>query len=143
MIEYNVYSKFTELSLASSRNFLKISAKVCLMTADSSLTQLNISNTSLSYTASKLLGHLVKVTTRLEKLNMANCGLRSSSAKEIANSLLFNQTIKFLNLSVNNFGSKDHELASKLARMIQVHVSLVHVDLSNIGVMREEAMYIA
>lgn len=113
------------------------------MTVDSSLAQLNISNNSISYTASKLLGHLIKATTRLEKLNMANCGLRSSSAKEIANSLLFNQTIKFLNLTVNNFGSNDHELASKLARMIQVHVSLVHVDLSNIGVTREEAMYIA
>jgi Ran GTPase-activating protein (RanGAP) involved in mRNA processing and transport len=88
------------------------------MTVDSSLANLDISNNALSYTASKLLGHLVKATTRLEGLNMANCGLRSSSSREIANALLFNQTIKFLNLSMNNFSSKDHELASKLARMI-------------------------
>ena len=113
------------------------------MTVDSSLAQLDIANNSLSYQASKLLGHLVKVTTRLEALNLANCGLRTSSAREIANSLLFNQTIKFLNLSLNNFGSKDHELASKLARIIQVHGNLVHLDVSNIGIKREEAMYIA
>jgi Ran GTPase-activating protein (RanGAP) involved in mRNA processing and transport len=88
------------------------------MTIDSSLANLDIANNSLSYQASKLLSHLVKVTMRLESLNMGNCGLRSSSAREIANAMLFNQTIKFLNLSLNNFSSKDHELASKLARMI-------------------------
>lgn len=88
------------------------------MTADSSLINLDIANNSLSYAASKLFGHLIKSSVRLESLNMGNCGLRSSSAREIANAMLFNQTIKFLNLSLNNFASKDHELASKLARMI-------------------------
>lgn len=111
-------SRFTELSLSSSRNFLQISSKVSLMTVESSLAHFDISSNSISYQASKLIGHFIKATTRLEHLNMASCGLRSSSAREIANALLFNQTVKFLNLSSNNFGSKDHELASKLARII-------------------------
>lgn len=122
---------------------MKVSAKVSLMTCESYLHHLDLSNNGLSYMATKLLGNLIKVTTRLEHLNMANCNLRNSSAREIANALFFNQTIKFLNLSFNCFASKDYELASKLARVIQIHNSLVHLDITSVQLKREESMYIA
>jgi len=60
----------------------------------------------------------------------------------VANALLFNQSIKFLNLSLNSFASRDYDLSAKLARVIQVHPNLVHLDLTAIQVRREEAMYI-
>ena len=91
------------------------------MTTDTFLTHLDLSNTLLNFLACKLLSNLIRNTQKLQNLNLSCCGLRGTSAREICNSLLYNQSIKFLNLSVNSFGSNDYELGSKIARMIQVH----------------------
>lgn len=134
--------QFTELSLASCKNFMKISSKVSQMAATGYLHNLDLSNTVMNFLSSKILANLIRTSHRLQNLNLSNCTLRNTSAREVANALLFNQSIKFLNLSLNSFASRDYDLSAKLARVIQVHPNLVHLDLTSIQVRREEAMYI-
>ena len=122
---------------------MKISSKVCHMLQEAYLHHIDLSNTIMNFLACKMLGNLIKISHRLQNLNLSNCALRGTSAREIVNALLFNQSLKFLNLSVNSLASKDYELGSKLARVIQVHQSLVHLDLTSVQIKREEAMYIA
>jgi|LauGreDrversion4_2_1035121.scaffolds.fasta_scaffold427718_1 hypothetical protein len=85
-----IFRKFHELSLAQSRNFMKISSKVGLVAAEAYLHHLDLSNNTLNYIACKLLASMIKNTTNLQLLNMSNCGLRNTSSREIANALLFN-----------------------------------------------------
>lgn len=129
--------------MAQCKNFMQVSSKVAQIVNDAYLHHLDLSNTVMNFTACKLLANLVRSTQRLEDLNLSNCTLRATSARELADALLFNQSLKFLNLSLNSFASKDYELSSKLARLVQVHGSLVHLDLSSVQLRREEAMYVA
>lgn len=120
---------------------MKISSKVTAMTQEAYLQHLDLSNTVMNLLACKMLANFIRSTQRLQNLNVSNCALRGTSAREIVNSLLFNQSLKFLNLSMNSLASKDYDLGSKIARMIQIHQALVHLDLTSIQVKREEAMY--
>jgi Ran GTPase-activating protein (RanGAP) involved in mRNA processing and transport len=69
---------------------MKISSKVSLVAAEAYLHHLDLSNNTLNYIACKLLASMIKSTVNLQLLNLSNCGLRNTSAKEIANALLFN-----------------------------------------------------
>jgi hypothetical protein len=44
----------------------------------------------MNFLACKLLGNFIKTSVRLQNLNVSNCALRSTSAREIVNALLFN-----------------------------------------------------
>jgi hypothetical protein len=57
--------RFSELSLASCRNFMKISSKVCQMMQEAYLNHLDLSNTVMNLLACKLLANFVRSTQRL------------------------------------------------------------------------------
>eukprot|EP00347_Sterkiella_histriomuscorum_P011119 403373687 len=114
-----------------------------VMEEQQDLTYLDLSNNNLDAISCKHLGYLIRTTSNLQDINLSYCGIRGHSARMIVNSLLLNQTIKYINLCWNSFASSDYEFGSKLARIIQVHQNLIHVDLTCTQLKREETMYIA
>ncbi|CDW72567.1 UNKNOWN [Stylonychia lemnae] len=133
-----------ELSLSSSKNVSKVISKICeALRDDYNLTYLDLSHNNLDAISTKYIGYLVRTTQNLQHLNLSYCAIRGHSARILLNSLLLNQTIKYLNLCWNSFSSSDYEFASKLARIIQVHQNLIHVDITCTQLKREECMFIA
>lgn len=139
-----VCSCIQEISLSSSKNFSKIVSKICESLKESfTLTYLDLSHNNLDAISCKHIGQLMKTTHNLQHLNLSYCGIRGHSARILLNALMLNQTLKYLHLSWNSFASSDYEFGSKLARVIQVHRGLIHLDIACTQLKREEAMYIA
>ena len=122
-----------ELNLGSSKNFSKVVSKICETIKDSYyLTLLDLSNNNLDAISCKYLGYLLRQSTNIQNLNLSYCGIRGHSARIILNSLLSNTSLKYLNLCWNAFTSSDYEFGSKLGRLIQIHTSLMHLDLTSV-----------
>ena len=130
--------------MAGSKNISKNISNVCETIKDSFfLSVLDLSGNNLDAISCKHLGFLIRTSQNLYDLNLSYCGIRGHSSRVILNSLLYNQSIKHLNLCWNSFASSDYEFGSKLARIIQIHGSLLHLDLTCTQLKREETMYIA
>ena len=57
----------------------------------------------------------------LEFLDISACQISDNLATVIVDGLTANKTLRYLNLSNNNFRSKDYSVASKLGRILQGH----------------------
>ena len=119
IFNFNFISCIQELNLSSSKNFSKVVSSICDKIKDSySLTTLDLSHNNLDAISCKHLGFLIRTTHNLQHLDLSYCGIRGHSARIILNSLMLNQTLRYLNLSWNAFYSSDYEFGSKLARII-------------------------
>ena len=78
----------------------------------------------------------------LEYLNLSSCGLRSKASGHVLDGLMKNRSIKYLCLNANSFASDDHLLAAKAGRMLQGHPRLLHVNLADCCLVREELIYL-
>ena len=53
-----------------------------------------------------------------------------------------NTTVRKLNISCNNFNTRDYEIASRIGRLIQVHIQLSHLDISCCKLTQAELIFI-
>ena len=106
------------------------------------LQNLNLSEIKLDISAIQQLSAYIMKNETITKLTMANWGLMTNKAYTFARALIRNDSIWFLDLSHNNFGSDDYSIASWLGTMIKTHYYLLHLDLSHCKMSIEETMFI-
>jgi Ran GTPase-activating protein (RanGAP) involved in mRNA processing and transport len=75
-----------------------------------------------------LLQKIFKSNTKLELLNLANCGIDGDETKNLCEGLMLNQKLKYLYLRNNELSDIGSEAISKL---ILVNQSLLELDLYN------------
>ena len=83
------------------------------------LKYLDLNRNAFNYFSSDAMTNFLKETGSLEYLSMRQCKLKGKTAEAIADALMMNNTIKYLDLSENRLTSPDHIIAAKLGRLIQ------------------------
>ena len=131
-----------ELSLAGLRPQVSITALILALRPSDSLAYLDLQKNPLSEAVALELGDFVMHSKSLEYLNLSSCGLRSKASGHVLDGLMKNRSIKYLCLNANSFASDDHLLAAKAGRMLQGHPRLLHVNLADCCLVREELIYL-
>lgn len=83
-----------------------------------SLEYLSLRGNQINVVSAGFIANLVKETKTLELLNISRCKIGSTTSEIVLNALMLNTTLKFLDLSHNQFSSKNNIVASKLGRLV-------------------------
>lgn len=106
------------------------------------LKSLDLSGNIISTDCAKSLSNFIIKTQILERLNLSKCMQKNTVTKLLLNSLISNQTIQYLNISLNKFNHKEFEFESAIARLVKVQSSIVHLDISFSQISMVGLMYI-
>ena len=106
------------------------------------LSSLDLSNLTLSLTCCKNLGQFLITSNAIKVLDLQSCQPGQSGTRFIMDGLNRNTGLQYLNYSCNDLSSKIHEFAIKLANIVVKHNEMMHMDLSNTWLSREEVIFI-
>ena len=106
------------------------------------LKNLDISGNRLSSEAASYLEKLLSYTNSLKVLNISSCLYLFESSRKIFKALTSNTTLEYLNLSGNLLNNKDYEFGSRIGRLIQLHKTLIHLDIRHCHLIQEELLFI-
>lgn len=94
------------------------------------LKSLDLSGNVLSAESARSLSKFLGSTFTLERLNLSRSLHINMATRIVLHSLMTNQTLKYLNLSLNKFNHIDSEFESALGRLVTVQTTLQHLDIS-------------
>ena len=94
------------------------------------LKELNFSGCPLSAPSCKNIGQFLIYSGVLEVLNISSCKLQLQQTRSIIDGLNRNNTLQYFNFSSNFMSSKTYEFSIKMAKILNRHRKLCHVDIS-------------
>jgi Ran GTPase-activating protein (RanGAP) involved in mRNA processing and transport len=103
---------------------------------------LNLSGTSISIDVCRRIGGCLKSGKRLIRLNLSNCKLAQQGARYVIDGLLENEGLEYLDLSGTALSASSYEFSIKLAKVLTTHMQLVHLNLSETKLQREEVFFL-
>ena len=106
------------------------------------MTYLDIRSNNFNSYAVEEFSRYLRTTEVLQYLNISACQLWGRVAEKVIDALMLNTTLQYLDISHNRFTSKNYIIAAKVGRLVQGHTQLLHVDMSNCQLIREELFYL-
>lgn len=106
------------------------------------LQELDISFNVLSADAARALARLLSTSTTLVKVNLSQTLYDYQATRIVLSELMQNTTLEYLNLSLNRLHHPDFEFVALLGRMVLLHPSLRHLDISFSQLTLECLLYI-
>lgn len=106
------------------------------------LTSLNIAGCMLSQGSCRQLSLFVFMCFTLRMLDVSHCRISYQGSRYLIDALNRNTCIRNFNFSHNDLNSQSYEFSIKVASMITRHPCLMHLDITNTNLKREEIMFI-
>lgn len=107
------------------------------------LALLNIAGCQLTHAACRSLANFMLYQPNLRTLDVSHCKINFQGSRYLIDALVRNQNIRSFNFSHNDLSSENYEFSIKVASVITRHPSLMHLDITNTNLKREELMFIA
>ena len=136
-------SRLEKLSFAHVKGIAHLIDLVKAIKNCSNLQYLCLKENILDRSVVQEFSKLIHRSRSIVYLDLSKCRLRGSLLEKLLDSLMGNCALQNLNLSGNSFHSADYVLASKMGRLVAGHPRLLHLDLSDCGLRREEVIYVA
>ena len=106
------------------------------------LTSLNIAGCQLSQGSCRQLRDFILICPTLRLLDVSHCRINYQSTRYLIDALNRNKCIRTFNFSHNDLTSASFEFSIKVASIITRHPSLMHLDITNTNLKREELLFI-
>lgn len=106
------------------------------------LNVLNIAGCQLTQGSCRLLRDFMIACPSLRTLDVSHCRINYQSTRYIIDALNRNTCIRTFNFSHNDLTSATFEFSIKVASIITRHSSLMHIDITNTNLKREEILFI-
>jgi len=137
-----IENKITELDLESNLIGDKALQIVCDgLSGDSSIKCLNLSKNNITDEGAKYLFEMLEFNISLSALFLGWNEIRGEGIATVSRGLLKNVTLKVIDLSFNPFGSMHKQKVKgvvELSNSFKVNWSLVHIDMSFVGLTHED-----
>lgn len=151
-------SSFTQTFIGMSKLFpskvLELNLMGCLNSADytddiisgmsnlNKLINLNLAGCQMTQKSCKKLSTLIVKVESLRTLDVSHCKINYQGTRYIIDALNRNKCINNFMFSGNDLSSQSNEFSIKVASMITRHPCLMHIDISNTNLKREEILFI-
>ena len=106
------------------------------------LSSLNIAGCALSQASCRQLSIFVFKCFTLRLLDVSHCRISYQGTRYLVDALNRNTCIRNFNFSHNDLNSQSYEFSIKIASMLTRHPMLMHLDITNTNLKREEIMFI-
>ena len=106
------------------------------------LTSLNIAGCSLTQASCQQLARFVFKCFSLRLLDVSHCRISYQGTRYLIDALNRNTCIRNFNFSHNDLNSSSYEFSIKVAAVLTRHPCLMHLDITNTNLKREEIMFI-
>ena len=103
---------------------------------------LNLAGCPMSHSSARLISQFVLINFTLSHLDISHCKINYQGSRYIIDALNRNTTIRNFNFSHNDLTSEKFEFAIKIASIITRHPLLMHLDITNTNLKREEIIFI-
>ena len=107
-----------------------------------SLTSLNIGGCTMTQAYCRYLSEFILKCPVLHTLDLAHCRISYQGSRYVIDALNRNNSIRTFNFSHNDMTSATYEFSIKIASIITRHKSLMHLDITNTNLKREELLFI-
>ena len=103
---------------------------------------MNLAGNAFSLKTCHLLSsYIIYSGGALLDLNLSHCHISYQGTRYIIDALNRNTVLRFFNFSSNDMCSSSYEFSIKLGAIITRHPNLMHIDISNVGLKREEVLF--
>ena len=106
------------------------------------LSELNLSNIALSQTAAKNIGNILINSESLRVLDLQCCQMDKMATRSVIDGLNRNVGLHYFNFSHNDLSSNLYEFSIKIAKILSRHEEIMHLQLSNTGLTKEEVIFV-
>lgn len=89
-----------------------------------------------------MLSQFITTSYTLSHLDVSHCRISFQGSRYMIDALNRNITIRNFNFSHNDLTSESFEFSIKVASIITRHPSLMHLDITNTNLKREEIIFI-
>jgi hypothetical protein len=97
----------------------------------------------MSLNATRVIGQYIVFESKfIRELNLAHCKIGYQGTRYIVNAMNRNTTMRYFNFSFNDMQSSNFEFSIKMGAIVTRHPNLMHADLTNVGLKREEVIFI-
>ena len=135
--------KITDINLMGSiLNHDHIDPVIRELIKMNNLVSLNIAGCALSQASCRQLSVFVHKGFSLRVLDVSHCRIRYQGTRYLIDALNRNTCIRNFNFSHNDLNSQSYEFSIKVASMLTRHPCLMHLDITNTNLKREEVMFI-
>ena len=108
----------------------------------SNIAVLDFSYIPLSMQACRNICHYMVNARKLRHLDVTGCKLSYQGTRYMVDGLNRNQGLQFFNFALNDMTSSVYEFSIKVAKILTRHQHLMHLDLTNTGLKKEEVVFI-
>lgn len=135
--------KITDLNLMGSINFHDHIDPIMQELGDmKNLTSINIAGCALTHASCRQLAKFIFGCFSLRLLDVSHCKISYQGTRYIIDALNRNTCIRNFNFSHNSLESQSFEFSIKVAAILTRHPCLMHLDITNCHLKREEIMFI-
>ena len=135
--------KLTDINLMGSILFHDhIDPVIKVLVKMNNLTYLNIAGCALSQSSCRQLSLFIFKCFALRHLDVSHCRVTYQGTRYIVDALNRNTCIRNFNFAHNNLNSPSYEFSIKISSILTRHPCLLHLDISNTNLKREEVMFI-
>ena len=106
------------------------------------LSALNVAGCALTHGACRLLSQFIYKCFGLRLLDVAHCKINYQGTRYLIDAMNRNTNIRSFNFSHNDLNSETFEFSVKVASMLTRHPSLMHLDITNCNMKKEELIFI-
>ena len=135
--------KLTDINLMGSILFHDhIDPLIKVLVKMNNLTYLNIAGCALSSGSCRELSIFIFKCFTLRHLDVSHCKITYQGTRYIIDALNRNTCIRNFNFAHNNLSSESYEFSVKISSILTRHPCLLHLDITNTNLKREEVMFI-
>lgn len=135
--------QITDINVMGSISFADhIDPLIRVLPSLKTLTSLNIAGCQLTQGSCRQLRDFILVCPTLRLLDVSHCRINYQSTRYIIDALNRNNCVRTFNFSHNDLTSATFEFSIKVASIITRHPGLMHIDITNTNLKREELLFI-
>lgn len=113
-----------------------------ILPGNKTIKYLNIAGCSLTHSSCRQLSQFMVNCYTLSHLDVSHCRINYQGSRYLIEALNRNITIRNFNFSHNDLTSSTFEFSIKVAAVITRHPCLMHLDITNTNLKREEIIFI-
>ena len=113
-----------------------------VLPSNKTIKHLNIAGCSLTHSSCRLLSEFMINCYTLSDMDVSHCRINYQGSRYLIEALSRNITMRKFNFSHNELKSSTFEFSIKIAAIITRHPSLMHLDITNTNLCREEIIFI-